>query len=114
MRNTQKIWSKTIGSAEDFDVQLKKPDADVNVGQLSQAEIEVLQQIFAQYGHWNRWKLIDQVMHKLPEWHNPDGSMIPIEIRDILTTSQLPLSEQIAIEEELENVALAQNYLAAS
>jgi uncharacterized phage-associated protein len=113
-RNTEHIWSKSIIPAEDFDVRLQNPAADVEVGQLSRAEIEILQSIFEQYGHWNRWKLIDTVMHKLPEWHDPNGSMIPIEIRDILQCSSLSISEQIAIEEELENLTTARNILATS
>jgi uncharacterized phage-associated protein len=113
-RNTQHVWSQTIIPAEDYDVQLREPDADVEVGQLSEAEIEVLRSVFEEFGHWNRWKLIDQIMHKLPEWHDPNGSMIPIEIRDILQTSSLSLSQQMAIEEELENLTVVQNLLAAS
>ena len=97
-RETEHVWSSTIVPAADYDVQLKDLDADLQVGQLSQAELGILKSVFGQYGHWNRWKLIDKVMHKLPEWHNPNGSMIPIEVRDILQTSALSLSEQMAIE----------------
>jgi hypothetical protein len=43
-----------------------------------------MHEIFGKYGHMNRWHLIDQVMHKLPEWRNPCGSSIPISLREIL------------------------------
>lgn len=111
-RETEHVWSNTILPAPEFDVQLKDPDAELQFGQLSRAEVEILKSVFDQYGHWNRWKLIDKVMHKLPEWHNPNGSMIPIEVRDILQTSSLSLSERMAIEEELENLTVVQNLLA--
>lgn len=111
-RHTQCVWANTIVAAGDFDVALKEPDADLQIGQLSRAEIEILQAIFEQYGHWNRWTLIENVMHKLPEWHDPNGSMIPIEVRDILQASSLSVSEQVEIEEELENLIVVQNLLA--
>lgn len=113
-RGSENLWSRTIVQAEDFDVALKSPSAKIEVGQLSRAEMQILESVFKEYGNWNRWKLIDEVMHKLPEWHNPDGSMIPIEIRDILQCSSLSKSEQIAIEEELESLTVTQNLLAVS
>ena len=113
-RNTEHVWSQTIHGVEDYDVALTDPDADLQVSQLSRAEIGVLEAIFEEFGHWNRWKLIDEVMHKLPEWHDPNGSMIPIEIRDILQSSSLTLAEQITIEEELENLTVVQNLLAVT
>jgi hypothetical protein len=43
-----------------------------------------MSEIFDKFGHMNRWELIDNVMHKLPEWQNPCGSSFPISVRDIL------------------------------
>lgn len=113
-RNTEHIWSQSIFCPGDYDVALKDAEGQFDVSELSRAELEVLRGIFHQYGHWNRWKLIDEVMHKLPEWHDPDGSMIPIEVRDILQTSSLTQAEQIEIEEELDNLTVVQNLLATS
>jgi uncharacterized phage-associated protein len=113
-RNTEHIWSSVIVPAEDFDVRLKDPQGDISIGQLSRAEIRTLQSVFDVYGSWNRWKLIDEVMHKLPEWTDPNGSMIPIEVRDILQRSPLSVADQTVIEEELENLTVAQNVLAVT
>jgi len=64
-------WSSTISTVEDWDVKLNEPDAEIRVDELSLADIETLDAIYAQFGHWNRWRLIDEVMHKLPEWRDP-------------------------------------------
>ena len=43
-----------------------------------------MREIFDQYGYRNRWELIENVMHKLPEWQDPGVNSIPIQVRDIL------------------------------
>jgi uncharacterized phage-associated protein len=111
-RNTDESWSRVISSADDWDVVLAEPNVEPDRDELSRAEIEILDSIFAQYGHWNRWRLIDEVMHKLPEWRDPHGSMIPIEYRDILQASDLSPSDQALIEEELESLSAVQDLLA--
>ena len=35
-------------------------------------------------GNWNRWTLIDEVMHKLPEWEDPNGSSRPISLKKMM------------------------------
>jgi uncharacterized phage-associated protein len=75
-------WSQYISAPlGDYEVELlKKAPTD----RLSRAEEKLMQELFKQYGHRNRWDLIDNVMHKLPEWRDPNGSSIPISTRDIL------------------------------
>jgi hypothetical protein len=50
---------------------------------LSRAEENLLTEIFGTYGTWNRWRLRD-FTHDLPEWQDPHGSSIPIQIGEIL------------------------------
>jgi uncharacterized phage-associated protein len=65
----------------EWEVQLKSEDLPEN--KLSKADEKLLQEIFGIYGTWNRWQLRD-FTHDLPEWQNPHGSSIPIQISDIL------------------------------
>jgi len=113
-RQTNYTWSSTISTVEDWDVKLNEPDAEIRVDELSLADIETLDAIYAQFGHWNRWRLIDEVMHKLPEWRDPGNSMIPIPYRDILEASDLSPNEQALIAEQLNNLAEAQDLLTDS
>jgi uncharacterized phage-associated protein len=76
------IWAQYISAPlGEYEVKLlQKAPTD----RLSRAEENLMREIFEQYGHRNRWDLIDNVMHQLPEWRDPKGTSIPIELRDIL------------------------------
>jgi uncharacterized phage-associated protein len=113
-RGTDETWARTIQTVEDWDVKLREPEADILVDELSLADIEALDAIYAQFGHWNRWRLIDEVMHKLPEWRNPGNSMVPIRFREILQAGGLTEEQQFAIEEQNENLAETQDLLTDS
>jgi hypothetical protein len=113
-RQTDKTWAKTISTVEDFDVKLSDPESDISIDELSRSDIETLDAIYSQFGHWNRWRLIDEVMHKLPEWQNPGNSMIPIPYRDILQKNDVPPDEQALIEEQLNILAETQDLLTDS
>jgi len=50
---------------------------------LSRAEEDILDRVFEKYGRLSRWEIRD-LSHKLPEWHDPHGSCVPISIKEIL------------------------------
>lgn len=76
------VWSEFISAPlGEYEVKLLR---DAPTDALSRAEEKLLDEIFQMYGYRNRWELIENVMHKLPEWQNPNKSAIPILIRDIL------------------------------
>lgn len=76
------VWSQFISAPlGEYEVCLLQ---DAPTDTLSRAEERLLDEIFNSYGHHNRWDLIENVMHKLPEWQNPQKSSLPIQLRDIL------------------------------
>jgi uncharacterized phage-associated protein len=76
------VWSQYISAPlGEYEVKLLN-EAPTDL--LSKAEEALMTEIFEIYGHRNRWDLINNVMHKLPEWRNPNGSSIPISLREIL------------------------------
>lgn len=76
------IWSQYISEPSVFKtVRLVK---SASTSKLSRAEERLLKSVFDQYGHWYRFKLRDDVMHKLPEWKDPGKTSIPISIAQIL------------------------------
>ena len=76
------VWSQFISPpVGDYEIELKRPPETTL---LSRAEENLLREIFDEFGSRNRWDLIENVMHKLPEWRYPDGSSFPIKIREIL------------------------------
>lgn len=57
--------------------KIRSPEQDLL--RLSESDLEVLGDIWAQCGHWDRWKLV-RYTHSdaCPEWEDPDGSSRPI------------------------------------
>jgi uncharacterized phage-associated protein len=97
------LWSQYISAPlGEYEVRLLLP---APTDRLSRAEEALMREIFAEYGHRNRWDLIDNVMHKLPEWQNPNGTSIPITFRDILTAGGESEVEIHAILKELHSIA---------
>lgn len=103
-------WSKAISAKDGAEVELRNAKADFVASELSQAEEELLSQIFDQYGHWNRWKIVD-FLHALPEWQDPNGSATPISYRDILIAGKKTPTEISIVEEELESLSAVENIL---
>jgi uncharacterized phage-associated protein len=76
------FWSQYITPPMgEYEVALRSGEVPEN--QLSKAEEKLLSEIFGTYGTWSRWQLRD-FTHTLPEWQDPKGSSIPIEISDLL------------------------------
>lgn len=103
------FWTSHIVPCGDWDVVLT---ADPAAGQLSKAEDRVLDEIFEQHGHRNRWDIVSYV-HTLPEWQDPAGSAIPIAYRDILKALKKSNEEIGAIEAELEELDQIESFVVA-
>jgi uncharacterized phage-associated protein len=80
-------WYEYISAADKYSVHLQS--ADVNADELSQYELQVLQEIDQRYGTLDQWQLRD-LTHTLPEWQDPHGSSLPISPEDILRTERSP------------------------
>jgi hypothetical protein len=102
----QPIWAEYISAPlGDYEVKLFK---EAPIDRLSPAEERLMTEIFNQYGHRNRWDLIDNVMHKLPEWQDPQGSSIPITIRDLLKAAGEDETQIRAVIKELHAIKSAE------
>lgn len=96
-------WSDFISSPTGHKVSLIKA---TGIDELSEAEIEILNEVFVKYGHWDRWELVNHLHKILGEWKNPGASAIPITYRDILLAGGKTEMETTEIEEELNELAL--------
>ena len=85
------IWSEHIQRtpADPYLVELR---SDPGRAELSCAEIELMQEIFASDGAKDGFTLADECHRDFPEWKDPGDSSKPLEIADIL--SALGLSEE--------------------
>jgi len=84
----------------DYDVVLNtSPPYD----HLSEAEIELLREVFDEFGTMSRWNLRD-LTHEFSEWKDPAGSSIPITYVDILrAVGREHEAEEVACEIEADN-----------
>ena len=104
------VWSQYIyAPMGEYEVRLIR---EAPTDRLSRAEEKLIGEIFAQYGHRYRWDLIDNVMHKLPEWRDPGNSSIPIHPRDILEAGGESEKEIRAVLKELRSFELDEERLA--
>ena len=77
---TSDAWKQYISGPRDFDVHLiAAPDTTA----LSEYEVDLLKEVDAKYGHFDQWQIVKYV-HTLPEWEDPHGSSILIDVRVIL------------------------------
>lgn len=102
-------WTEYISPPlGDYEVELRKPAPS---DRLSRAEENLMDEIYQKYGYQNRWAIVDY-LHSLPEWRDPQGSSIPISIRDILKAGGEDDEEIRAVLKELHSSTAAEESLA--
>jgi uncharacterized phage-associated protein len=99
------VWRKYITEPRHYEVALT---GDPGNSELSRAEEELMHEVFDKFGRKSRWELRDY-SHSLPEWNDPNGSAIPISVRDILRAGDKTEGEIAEVEAELENLAFAES-----
>ena len=107
--HSRSFWHQHIVQAPAYDVTLaKQPDP----AELSAAEEQLLDQIFSDFGHKDRFALCEET-HQFPEWKDPHGGALPITYRDILRAVGTAPQEADRLADELEAVSTAQDLLSA-
>lgn len=101
------FWSQYVSAPADYQVSLVQ---EAPGDELSRAEEALLREIFEQYGHMYRFDLV-KLVHTLPEWKDPNGSAIPISVRDILRAGGVSEEDAEAIARELDAEGVAQESL---
>ena len=73
-------WFDAVSPPFGYDV---KALADCSDDELSGAECQILDEVFAKYGKKD-WKELSRLTHELPEWVDPNGGRVPISPEQIL------------------------------
>lgn len=90
-------WHRFISAREGHEVSLISASP---TDQLSPAEESLLGDIFGTFGKKDQWDLA-RYSHTLPEWRDPEGSALPITIRNILVAEGISEEDICEIEESL-------------
>lgn len=85
-------WNDWIAGESNFELSFKKMDQINPSGTLelfdclSEAEKQLLDEIYSKYGNLTRWKICDLTHTEdcCPEWTDPNGSVLPISLQSIL------------------------------
>lgn len=83
--STSGEWNRWVGEAPvQYEVSLAAQACERDTfDELSDADIEILDQVWEEFGQMTRWQLVDYTHKNCPEWHDPHGSMRPIRPQDI-------------------------------
>jgi uncharacterized phage-associated protein len=99
VRSAQDGWDTWISDRAEHEVALRDPSMvrtpEQDLLALSESDLEVLEQVWQQFGHVGRWKLVE-LTHDLPEWDDPKGSSKPIDLAKMLQA--LGYSQDVAKE----------------
>lgn len=85
-RETKKNgWSKWVSQIRigQNTVSLIRPYNPEDLDLLSEATLEILEEVWNEYGQMTQKKIVEHT-HTFPEWENPHGSSIKIEYKDLL------------------------------
>jgi len=84
MKNRPSLFWKgfIVTLPKSFEVMLNGSPAPLK--KLSEAEAGLIEEIYAEVGHHTGFEL-EAISHHLPEWHDPNGSSIPIKLDELLT-----------------------------
>ncbi|MHB8395122.1 MAG: Panacea domain-containing protein [Candidatus Dormibacteria bacterium] len=94
-------WFEYVSEPRGYEVELRKgPPAD---GELSDYDVTTLADVFDRYGGMDKWTLRD-LTHRLPEYTDPDGSVLQIEPEAVLRAAGASDGTIRAISEDAEAV----------
>ena len=83
----QSYWETYVDQDTRYEVSLK---GDCPADELSDAELELVRSVYAEFGMMGRWAVVAHV-HHLPEWRDPgDVRVLPIRYEDILVHEKTP------------------------
>lgn len=76
-------WGYWIADKADYAISLKRKVSRHALDELSDADIDVLDDVLAKFGKVDQWKLVDYTHRYCREWKDPKGSSVAIEYETI-------------------------------
>lgn len=103
------VWRKYVSEPSNYKVKGLRDDPAAD--ELSEYEIAILEEIYAEYGSMDRFER-SKWTHDLQEWTDPHGSSLPIDPADILRHAGKSSDEIAEIADEAEQLAFVRKVLA--
>ncbi|SFL76329.1 Panacea domain-containing protein [Rugamonas rubra] len=71
-------WEHFVEDRESHEVRLKRAVSRADLSGISDAELEVLDAVWREFGNKDQWQLVEFTHDQCGEWEDPDGSSLPI------------------------------------
>lgn len=96
-------WDSWVSDRADHMLALRKDINDIGreLSQLSDADIEILKEVWGQYGHLTGFQLRDLTHEICGEWEDPDNSSIPIPYTRLLRCVGYDIHTAKALEQRM-------------
>lgn len=95
-------WEEWINDRENYQLGCNREFERKDLDCLSDADMEVLESVWANFGHMNQWELRDYSHTHIPEWTDPGGSFIAISAEQIFRGLGVDQPEVLAQEVDAE------------
>ena len=97
-------WDKWMAGRANHMVVLKKTDFKrKDLDELSQADMEILEDVWREFGKMDQWELSNYTHENCPEWEDPNGSSLPIQERKIFESLGWKKGEARLAEEAIQD-----------
>lgn len=84
------LWNQFVERDSSYVIKLKSGESFSGI--ISDADIEIIDEVYAKYGQMDRFQLSEYTHQYFKEWKEPGGGSIPITYKDML--SAMDLSEE--------------------
>lgn len=96
-------WESWISDKADHEVSIRQDFSAQDLDYLSSADIEILENIWLQFGGMTRWELVHYTHSgNCPEWEHPNGSSAPISPYKIFSALGKSQEDSAALASEIE------------
>jgi uncharacterized phage-associated protein len=96
-------WTEFLEDRAQHQIGAKRAFSQDELDELSEADIQCLEEVWAEFGHMNQWELVafTHDRNNVPEWEDPNGSSVEIPLERMMTLLGIPnADEQAKIVEE--------------
>ncbi len=76
-------WNYWIKGEENYEVSVRRKADRDDLDELSEVDIEILEEVFEKFGSFERFALCDYTHDYCAEWEDPHGSSYPINPEDV-------------------------------
>ena len=98
-------WRELIAPRDGNQIRWTRPVSPDELSELSRAELKILDSVWDEFQDIDRFDLADWTHRYCPEWRDPNGSSMPIELASIYKAlhkdSPVELAEQMQAERRL-------------